>query len=283
MKVSTEILIQSDEVDLPPVMGNVNTINLPEDTPEVTVTFTVKDDFTPFEDLVTSVTSSNPSVIPVENLVLVPIVEGGFWMMRILPLANAYGETEISVEVSDGVHVAVQQFSVVISSKNDVPSISAIPPILVAGDQEVVIPFEINDMDHSAEDLLVYLETDQIEYLNASNVTVRGTGSNRELVINPKRGGRETGDFILVVKDDEGASSSREFTVHFGGEAPAPVVPQLGITRDGLDGLILNWEGDALLYISRDLSGVFEALPDAVSPYRLGMSGSAFFKLGSKP
>ena len=114
-------------------------------------------------------------------------------------------------------------------------------------------------------------------------MTVRGTGSNRELVINPKRGGRETGDFILVVKDDEGASSSREFTVHFGGEAPAPVVPQLGITRDGLDGLILNWEGDALLYISRDLSGVFEALPDAVSPYRLDMSGSAFFKLGLKP
>jgi hypothetical protein len=279
----TEILIQSDEVDLPPVIGALNTINLPEDTPEITVTFTVKDDFTPFEDLITSVISSNPSVIPVENLVLVPIVEGGFWMLRILPPANVHGATEISVEVSDGVHVSVQEFSVVISSKNDVPSITAIPAILVAGDQEVVIPFEINDMDHSAEDLLVYLETDRMEYLNAGNVTVRGTGSNRELVINPKGGGRETGDFILVVKDDEGASSSREFTVHFGGDAPAPVVPQLGITRDGLDGLILNWEGDALLYISRDLSGVFEALPDAVSPYRLDMSGSAFFKLGLKP
>ncbi|MBT7537535.1 MAG: hypothetical protein HN610_18395, partial [Verrucomicrobia bacterium] len=279
----TEIRIQSDEVDLPPVIGALNTINLPEDTPEITVTFTVKDDFTPFEDLITSVISSNPSVIPVENLVLVPIVEGGFWMLRILPPAHVHGATEISVEVSDGVHVSVQEFSVVISSKNDVPSITAIPAILVAGDQEVVIPFEINDMDHSAEDLLVYLETDRMEYLNAGNVTVRGTGSNRELVINPKGGGRETGDFILVVKDDEGASSSREFTVHFGGDAPAPVVPQLGITRDGLDGLILNWEGDALLYISRDLSGVFEALPDAVSPYRLDMSGSAFFKLGLKP
>ncbi|MBT6240359.1 MAG: hypothetical protein HOI50_18560 [Verrucomicrobia bacterium] len=279
----TEIRIQSDEVDLPPVIGALNTINLPEDTPEITVTFTVKDDFTPFEDLITSVISSNPSVIPVENLVLVPIVEGGFWMLRILPPAHVHGATEISVEVSDGVHVSVQEFSVVISSKNDVPSITAIPAILVAGDQEVVIPFEINDMDHSAEDLLVYLETDRMEYLNAGNVIVRGTGSNRELVINPKGGGRETGDFILVVKDDEGASSSREFTVHFGGDAPAPVVPQLGITRDGLDGLILNWEGDALLYISRDLSGVFEALPDAVSPYRLDMSGSAFFKLGLKP
>ena len=280
---ATEILIQSDEVDLPPVIGAVGVIHLPEDTPEVTVTFTVKDDFTPFEDLVISVTSSNLSVIPVENLVLVPILEGGFWMLRILPLANAHGATDINVEVSDGVHVSVQQFSVSISSKNDIPSITAIPAIIVAGDQEVVIPFEINDMDHSVGDLLVYLETDRMEYLNAGNVIIRGTGSNRELVINQKGGARGTGDFILVVRDDELASSSRGFTVHFGGEAPAPVIPQLGITRDGASGFTLSWEGDALLYVTRDLNKSFESVPAAVSPHKVDTSRQAFFKLGLKP
>ncbi|MDB4803966.1 hypothetical protein OAH76_03795, partial [Verrucomicrobia bacterium] len=253
------------------------------DTPEVTVTFTVKDDFTPFEDLVISVTSSNLSVIPLENLVLVPILEGGFWMLRILPLANAHGATDINVEVSDGVHVSTQQFSVSISSKNDVPSITAIPAIIVAGDQEVVIPFEINDVDHSVGGLLVYLETDRVEYLNAGNVIIRGTGSNRELVINHKGSAKGTGDFILVVKDDEGASSSREFTVHFGGEAPTPVIPPLLIARDGASGFTLSWEGDALLYVTRDLNKSFESVPAAVSPYKVDTSRQAFFKLGLKP
>ena len=131
--------------------------------------------------------------------------------------------------------------------------------------------------------LLVYFDTSQIDYVVSKNVNVRGTGNRRELVINPTGLATGTGYFGLNVVDGAGASVSRAFTVHFGGATPEPVIPKLGIIRNGPDGLVLSWEGDALLYISRDLSGTFEPLFDAVSPYRVDTSGNAFFKLDLKP
>jgi hypothetical protein len=114
-------------------------------------------------------------------------------------------------------------------------------------------------------------------------VIIRGTGSNRELVINDEGIASGAGDFILVVKDEEGASSLREFTVHFGGEASAPVIPALLIARDGARGLTLIWEGDALLYVTQDLNRPFQSVPAAISPYKVDVSQQAFFKLGLKP
>jgi len=209
--------------------------------------------------------------------------DAGRWELGILPLNNAYGEVSLSVRVSDGFKVTTSEFSVIIGGQNDAPSISAIPAMIDAVGKQVIIPFQLSDVDHRIEDLFVYFDTSQIDYVAARHLDVRGTGMQRELVINPTGLANGTGFFKLTVVDGSGASSSRGFTVHFGGEAPAPVVPQLGIARDGSGGLILNWEGDALLYISRDLSGGFEPLADAVSPYRVDTLGSAFFKLGLKP
>ena len=105
----------------------------------------------------------------------------------------------------------------------------------------------------------------------------------RDLVINPTGLAGGTGFFKLTVVDGAGARFSRAFTVHFGGEAPQPLVPELFIERDGANGFILRWEGDAPLYTSHDLTGSFEPVPDAVSPYRVDALGNAFFKLGLKP
>ncbi|MDA7665856.1 hypothetical protein N8648_04845, partial [Verrucomicrobia bacterium] len=280
---STDILIQSDEVDLPPVISSIADIQMLEDGAEVTTSFTVGDDYTPLDRLRITVSSSNRSLIPGQNLRLTPVGDAGRWELGILPLNDAYGEVSLSVRVSDGFNVTTSEFSVIIGGQNDAPSITAIPAMIDAVGKQVIIPFQLSDVDHRIEDLLVYFDTSQIDYVASRSIDLRGTGAQRELVINPTGLANGTGFFKLIVVDGAGASSSREFTVHFGGDAPSPVIPQLGITRDGLDGLILNWEGDALLYISRDLSGVFEALPDAVSPYRLDMSGNAFFKLGLKP
>ena len=66
-------------------------------------------------------------------------------------------------------------------------------------------------------------------------------------------------------------------------DSTASGIPQLSFARDGANGFILSWEGDALLHTSRDLSGAFEPVPDAYSPYRVDALGNAFFKLGLKP
>ena len=66
-------------------------------------------------------------------------------------------------------------------------------------------------------------------------------------------------------------------------DSTASGIPHLSFARDGANGFILSWEGDALLHTSRDLSGAFEPVPDAYSPYRVDALGNAFFKLGLKP
>jgi len=67
------------------------------------------------------------------------------------------------------------------------------------------------------------------------------------------------------------------------GDSTAAFVPHLSFARDGANGIILSWEGDALLHTSQNLSGAFESVPDAYSPYRVDALGHAFFKLGLKP
>ena len=254
-----------------------------EDGSEVTANFTVNDDYTAIDRLRVSATSSNISIIPGQNLTLAPIGDGGMWQLGMLPLPDAYGEVLVSVLVSDGINVSLSEFSVSVQGQNDAPAISAIPAMIDAVGKQVVIPFELTDIDHRIEDLLVYFDTSQTDYIASRSVDVRGTGVKRDLVINPTGLAGGTGFFKLTVVDGAGARFSRAFTVHFGGEAPQPVVPELFIERDGANGFILRWEGDAPLYTSHDLTGSFEPVPDAVSPYRVDALGNAFFKLGLKP
>ena len=280
---ATEILIRSDEVDLPPVISSIADIQMLEDGSEVTANFTVNDDYTAIDRLRVSATSSNISIIPGQNLTLAPIGDGGMWQLGMLPLPDAYGEVLVSVLVSDGINVSLSEFSVSVQGQNDAPAISAIPAMIDAVGKQVVIPFELTDIDHRIEDLLVYFDTSQTDYIASRSVDVRGTGVKRDLVINPTGLAGGTGFFKLTVVDGAGARFSRAFTVHFGGEAPQTVVPELFIERDGANGFILRWEGDAPLYTSHDLTGSFEPVPDAVSPYRVDALGNAFFKLGLKP
>ncbi|HIG29296.1 MAG TPA: hypothetical protein EYQ50_16500, partial [Verrucomicrobiales bacterium] len=280
---SVEIRIQSDEVDAPPVISAIEDFSLFEGEGDVRAIFTFVDDYTDVSRLSVRATSSNPYIIPTRNLRLIRQGDGLSWQVHARPIVNVFGNTQITIKVYDGTHVSEIQFSISIKNQNDVPEMSAIPSVMDAVGQGVVIPFVVTDNESPAEDLIVYIETKQIPYLTAQHVTLRGTGSNRELVINPLGTAQGVGTFTLVVLDQEGARSSRVFTVDFGGEGPEPVVPRLTITHQDGVGITLAWEGDFVLYRTQDLVKPFQAVPEAVSPYQVDMVGQAFFKLRVKP
>jgi len=83
--------------------------------------------------------------------------------------------------------------------------------------------------------------------------------------------------------DQEGARSSREFTIHFGGEAPEPGLPRLTITQQDGGGMTLTWEDHFGLYMAHELEEPFKHFSGALSPYKVDTVDQGFFKLGVKP
>jgi hypothetical protein len=278
-----EIRIQSDEVDTPPLVSSIEDISLLEGAGDASATFTVEDDYTAVNKLSLSATSSNPHLIPAGKLRLSSLDDGATWSVVATPIDNAYGVARITIRVNDGTQVSETAFSISIINQNDLPELSAIPAVIDAVEKEIVVPFTVADSESPAESLIVYIETKQLPYLTAQHVTLRGAGSNRELVINRNRTAQGVGTFTLVVVDQDGARSSRGFTVDFGGEVPEPVVPRLSITHQDGVAMTLTWEGGFGLYRTEDLSQPFQAVPGAVSPYQVDMVGQGFFKLGVKP
>jgi hypothetical protein len=83
------------------------------DTPPLNLPFTIADQDTPFDELQLTVTSSNPTLIPSDNLVLSGV--DGNRMLTVTPLAAKTGIATITVQVSDGTLSANTQFQLTVS------------------------------------------------------------------------------------------------------------------------------------------------------------------------
>src|SRR6185369_12267661 len=96
----------------------------PEDIPTAAIPFTINDAETSPGLLTLSATSSNPTLVPVTNIVF-----GGSGSSRTLvvtPALTLFGTSTISVIVSDGVASATNSFLLTVTSVNDPPTLTAL-------------------------------------------------------------------------------------------------------------------------------------------------------------
>ncbi len=67
--------------------------------------------------------------------------------LDITPLENAFGETDITVTVNDGIDEVSTTFKLTINAVNDPPTISAVEPIEINEDQMVSFTVTLTDID----------------------------------------------------------------------------------------------------------------------------------------
>jgi hypothetical protein len=92
----------------PPTISEIDDQVIYEDTSTGPITFTVADVETPAADLTLSATSSNPALVPVEQIVF-----AGSGMTRtvtVTPSAGMIGTATITITVSDGTEAASEAF-----------------------------------------------------------------------------------------------------------------------------------------------------------------------------
>lgn len=145
------------------------TKTLDEDTTTAgTVKFRINDpDKAPgsMPSIILNYSSSDPSKINTVNVAPLPPFDNRAELTgSFLPLANAFGSTIITLRASDNLdpaHNAQNTFTVNITSKNDAPSITAIPDQIVpesGADQTVQFFVYMQDVDNAGGDLQLSFE-----------------------------------------------------------------------------------------------------------------------------
>jgi hypothetical protein len=173
--------------------------------------FVVSDAETAAESLIVSRGSSNPTLIPTNNIV-VTIGAGGNRTVAVTPAAGQEGVSTITLTVADGEGVSAStSFTVTVGA----PSISDIPSQRTPTNTSLGgIAFTVSDAE-TPSSLVVTVASTNTALIPEANIVVEGTGPQRTLSITPAANQAGVTLITLTVTDgSQTASDTFTVTVH---------------------------------------------------------------------
>lgn len=198
-------------VDDAPTISNILGRTILEDSSTGLLGFTISDSDTAFENLVVKATSSNPAVIPNENLLLSGV--GGNRFVVATPPVNTTGSTTISLTVSDGTSTRMTSFPLTVIAVNDLPTISSISNQTIDEDHATnPIAFSVSDIETGAGNLTITTKSSNTELIGPGNIVFGGSMGNRTILITPKPNLSGSTDITVSVSDGADVVSTT-FTV----------------------------------------------------------------------
>ncbi|MCI0748129.1 MAG: hypothetical protein L0Y58_22210 [Verrucomicrobia subdivision 3 bacterium] len=174
--------------------------------------FTVGDVETPPEGLIVTAESSNPVLVPVDNIV----IEGNAAnrSVTILPAFGQSGSATITLRVTDGDGKSGSTSFVLTVTPGDTPPIiSAFTNYYtVINTSFAPAAFSINDAQTAAENLMLSVASSNPTLIPEANVLITGNSTNRILQVTPAP--EQTGNAVITVTVSDGTfSSSRSFSM----------------------------------------------------------------------
>ena len=246
-----------------------------EDTPFRFVV--AADDPDPEDQLELYVFSSNTRLLPASGIEIVPDEQvRGRWTVTLTPAANEHGETQITLQVSDGSVTVKREFRLSVNIVDDPPVIDDIPDVFKElGVTQFDVIVRITDVDDMASGIRV---TATPEDQNLLTVLVQNTGPDRwRLTITPRPGLEGTTSITVVAKDGSN-EVSKSFNVVISAPLKIDLLPQEAVVdEDGTAVFHFNVTPADKIHALRVFSRDAVLLPDdrvtltAVSPgyYRL--------------
>jgi len=171
---------------------------------------------------ITEITSNNPALIPVENLTysIAETASGVQKSIGITPLSDKYGSAILTVYLSDGVLLSVQEVELTVNAVNDLPVLGTIADLEMVRGTTQSIPLSASDVDSyefsygaasDETDLGVSVLGNQLTILpiatfyGVANVTVTVTDDSS---------GVDTQVFMVSVLNNEAFVTSTTYTVN---------------------------------------------------------------------
>ena len=214
-------------VNARPSITQLNTQTIDEDTP-TPIAITISDSETPAASLQFSATSSNPALIPNQN-----IVPGGSGQNRTLTITSALNQfgsnsTTITVTVTDGDGaVTTMAFPINVAAVNDAPTISAFPNATIVEDTFTNLTFAISDVDNPTTVLVPSGSSANQTLVPNGNINFTGSGGTRTVTIVPATNRFGTANITISVSDGS-LSSSGTFTLTVSPVNDPPTISVIG-------------------------------------------------------
>jgi uncharacterized repeat protein (TIGR01451 family) len=192
----------------PTLQGMSSARTILEDTVLGPLAFTVGDLETPAASLVVTAASSNPALVPTNNIVF-----GGSGTDRffaVTPLPNMSGVTDITRTVRDGDGLAASNtFRLTVTAVPDPPVISDILPQTVNEDTVIgPLNFTIGDVETAATSLNVAAASSNPALIPNANIQLSGSGSNRLVTVRPTT--NQSGSATITITVSDGVSTAND-------------------------------------------------------------------------
>lgn len=254
--------------NVPPTLSIISNQTIPEDGSTGPIAFTMRDAETAAGSLTLYASSSNPSLVPTNNILF--NAPGTNRTLTITPVANASGSAAISLTVVDGAFGASNMtFTVTVNPVNDAPTL-AVPGPQTAPEDTVIGPLAVTlgDLESRAADLTLTAVSSDTNLVPNANIRLGGLGADRSISISPATNQSGTATLQLVASDGA-ASTTNSFTVTFAASNDVPTItfiPDQTVTEDsalvGIPFTIADVEtpaGSLILSASSSNPGLFPA------------------------
>lgn len=198
-----------------------------EDSVLENLRFTVGDDRTAVGDLTVTVARTNEALLPAGSLTLTK--DGALRILRIAPATNKFGQSTITLTVKDGAGLTSStSFLLTVSSVNDLPTISPISDQNVAfNTPTAALPFQISDVETAATGLTLSAESSNLNLVPLSNISLRGDGSSRSIVVTPRTGISGSALIYITVIDTDGGRKSISFKLTVAAPVETPALSSI--------------------------------------------------------
>lgn len=223
---TTQFLLTVNPVNDAPTLSSFADVTTSEGQATASMPFTVDDIDSDVNALVFSATSTNPTLVPVANMVF-----GGSGKNRTLvvtPATNRYGSALITVTVSDGAASASRSFTITVTAVDDAPTVSAIGPVSTDEDTPTgAIAFTVDDIDTAFESLVITATSSDKTLVPDANLVLGGSGANRTLTATPAA--NQFGVTTITISVFDGTSTvTRQFVLTVNSVNDLPTISTIG-------------------------------------------------------
>jgi hypothetical protein len=220
----TFLLTVASAANTAPTISAITDQSVAHNTATGALAFTVGDTETAAGSLTVNRSSSNPTLVPVANIVLSG--SGANRTVTVTPATGQSGTSTITITVSDG-SLSVQEtfLLTVASAANTAPTISAIADQSLAHNTATgALAFTVGDAETAAGSLTVTGASSNTTLVPVANIVLGGSGANRTVTVTPATGQSGTATITITVSD--GSLSVQEtFPLTVATDTTPPVTP----------------------------------------------------------
>jgi hypothetical protein len=234
-----QFVVTVGAVNSPPTISSMSNVSIDEDTITPALAFAIDDPDTDVASLTMTATSSNPALVPVNQIVF-----GGTGASRtatVTPLPDANGTSTITLTVSDGTLTASTTFTLTVREINDPPKVTPFGNLTTVENTPITIPLIIADVDSDDDAIMVMPQSQTPSIVSSDGVVISGSGVNRKMTVTPVPD--KTGTAIVTLWVSDGTNVTPwgfTITVTPGPGKPEPTPEKVYYLAEGSTGAFFD-------------------------------------------